>query len=242
MSIIQKFKDFKKKNDFQPGWPAIVFNPFFFARRGLFGHMKKLAPTLKGNLLDVGCGSKPYRSLFTVDSYLGMDIEQSGHSHENEDIDVYYDGHTFPFEAGTFDSLLCNQVFEHVFNPEEFLNELNRVLKKGGHLLLTVPFAWDEHEQPYDFARYSSFALKFLLEKHGFEMVQQEKSVNDLRAVVQLFDMFLFKKFGGKNKYQRLLVTFVLIAPINLLASLISVLPLRNDDLYLDNIILARKK
>ncbi len=241
MSLIQKFKNFKKKNDFQPGGLAIIFNPFFFARRGLFRHIRDLAPSLKGRLLDVGCGSKPYRNLFTVDSYTGMDIEQSGHSHENEDIDIYYDGHTFPFEANHFDSILCNQVFEHVFNPEEFLSELSRVLKSGGNLLLSVPFAWDEHEQPYDYARYSSFALKFLLEKHGFEVIKQVKSVNDLRAVVQLFDMFIFKKFGGGNKYQRLLLTFLIIAPVNLLTSLISLIPLRNDDLYLDNIILARK-
>jgi SAM-dependent methyltransferase len=66
-------------------------------------------------------------------------------------------------------------VLEHVFNPDDFLNEVNRVLKPSGKLLLTVPFVWDEHEQPYDYARYSSFGLRSLLEKHGFSIVKHEK-------------------------------------------------------------------
>ena len=61
--------------------------------------------------------------------------------------------------------MLCNQVLEHVFNPDEFLLKINRVLKNDGKLLLTVPFVWDEHEQPFDYARYSSFGLKALIEK-----------------------------------------------------------------------------
>ena len=46
---------------------------------------------------------------------------------------------------------------------------------------MTIPFVWDEHEQPYDFARYSSFGIKSLLEKHGFHVQKQMKSVNDIR-------------------------------------------------------------
>ena len=41
--------------------------------------------------------------------------------------------------------ILSNQVFEHVFNPNEFLKEINRVTKMGG-VFMTVPFVWDEHE------------------------------------------------------------------------------------------------
>lgn len=241
MSLFQQLKSFKEKNDFDPGLTALFYNPFFFARKGLIHAMKKEAPHLKGKLLDVGCGRKPYRTLFTVDSYIGMDIEQSGHSHENEDIDVYYDGKVFPFENASFDSILCNQVFEHVFNPEEFLTEISRVVKKDGQLLLSVPFAWDEHEQPYDYARYSSFALRFLLEKHGFEIISHHKCMNDVRAVLQLLSMFIFKKLGGKGKIQRLIVTFLLISPINILGSLIGLLSIKNDDLYLDNVIRAKK-
>jgi SAM-dependent methyltransferase len=239
--MIAYLKQLKNKNDFNPGWLGIIINPFFFARLGLHKAIYKLAPQLKGKLLDVGCGHKPYKQLFKVDKYIGMDIEQSGHTHENEDIDIFYDGRTFPFEDNSIDSVLCNQVLEHVFNPSEFLSEINRVLKKDGHFLLSVPFAWDEHEQPFDYARYSSFGLVHLLKIHGFEIVEHIKSTPDIRAILQLLNMFIFKKIGGKNKYQRLVVTIIFLFPINLLGTLLSIFPVKNQDLYLDNVILAKK-
>jgi SAM-dependent methyltransferase len=54
-------------------------------------------------------------------------------------------------------------VLEAIFEPKCFLKELTRVLKPGGYALFTVPFIWDEHDQPNDFARYSSFALSTYL-------------------------------------------------------------------------------
>ena len=68
----------------------------------------------------------------------------------NKHADRSYDGKTFPFSDGEFDAVLTSEVLEHVFNPDEFLSEINRVLRDDGVLLLTVPFVWDEHEQPFD--------------------------------------------------------------------------------------------
>ena len=49
-------------------------------------------------------------------------------------------GRRFPISDGEFDAVLTSEVLEHVFNPDEFLSEINRVLRDGGVLLLTVPF------------------------------------------------------------------------------------------------------
>ena len=129
---------------------------------------------LKGRLLDVGCGSKPYQELFAVDDYIGLDIDNEA-MRNRKIADYFYDGTTFPFNDNEYDSVLCNQVLEHVFNPDEFLSEIKRVLKPGGRLLLTVPFVWDEHEQPHDYARYSSFGLKALIDKNGFNVIEYKK-------------------------------------------------------------------
>ena len=45
---------------------------------------------LNGVLLDFGCGSKPYSSLFKVDEYNGVDFENEGHPHDNEQIDIFF--------------------------------------------------------------------------------------------------------------------------------------------------------
>ena len=61
------------------------------------------------------------------------------------------------------------------------LGRINRVLKSSGMICMTIPFVWDEHEQPYDFARYSSFGIKSLLEKLWISCTAQMKSVNDIK-------------------------------------------------------------
>ncbi len=239
--MIQAFKAFKIRQDFFPGWYALFTNPFFIARYGLMKHMQSLALQCKGHLLDIGCGRKPYKSLFQVDSYLGLDIENPGHSHEQEDIDVFYDGQRFPFEDSSFDSALCNQVLEHVFNPEEFVAEIHRVLKPGGKLLLTVPFVWDEHEQPFDYARYSSFGLKSLFEKHGFRIVEHRKSVASIAAVFQLLIAYIYKLTVTRFYPVNAFLAVVLMFPFTLTGSLLSFILPGNKDLYLDNILLAEK-
>jgi ubiquinone/menaquinone biosynthesis C-methylase UbiE len=143
------------KEQFDPSFVlGIWINPFFVIRRGLITGVGSISKHMKGGkLLDVGCGSKPYERMFEVEKYVGIDLEVSGHDHSFSKIDKFYDGKTIPFEEDFFDNVFCSEVFEHVFNIEELLDEIHRVLKPGGKLGFTCPFVWDEHEQPYDFAR-----------------------------------------------------------------------------------------
>jgi SAM-dependent methyltransferase len=241
MSLYKKLKQYKNKQDFEPGVLGLLINPFYFARKGLFQNVKTIAHHIKGRTLDVGCGQKPYQHLFNTAAYIGMDVDQPGHDHSNENIDVYYDGRNFPFENKAFDSIITSQVFEHVFTPEEFLKEINRVLRINGHLLITVPFVWDEHEQPYDYARYSSYGLKHVLEKNGFQVVEMKKSVNDIRVIFQLLNAYIFKKTVTKSGIINLILTIVLIAPFNIIGELLHLFLPKNGDLYLDNIFVVKK-
>jgi len=108
---------------------------------------------------------------------------------------------------------------------------------------MTVPFVWDEHEQPYDYARYSSFGLKYLLKQSGFEIITHCKSTCGSRVVFQLFNTVIYKKTIWIRKHPIGLLTNVLLfAPVNMLGSILSSGKTKeNVDLYLDNIILARK-
>ena len=234
-------KKYFYKQKFNPDILGLFINPFYFARRGLYINIRKYSSEISGRILDVGCGQKPYQGLFNFEKYIGMDIENEGHVHINEDIDVFYDGIKFPFNENNFDAIITNQVFEHVFNPDVFLKEIHRVLKYKGKLLLTVPFVWDEHEQPNDFGRYSSYGLKHELEKNGFKIISQSKSVNDIRVIFQLLNLYIYKKISTKYRFLNLLFTLLFISWSNILGLILSVLLPKNDDLYLDNIILAEK-
>ncbi len=229
-----------RREMFSPGWFAIFINPFYFARAGLYRAMTDFAPRLNGRLLDVGCGSKPYRSLFSVGTYVGLDVDNES-SRRQGVADHLYDGHTFPFAEGAFDSVLCNQVLEHVFNPDEFLREIARVLTPGGRLLLTVPFVWDEHEQPYDYARYSSFGLRALLEKNGFRLIVHNKLGADVTTLFQLLNVYLFKVIRPMPVALRLLFTVTIMAFVNLFGLLARSLLPSSPDLFLDHVVLAER-
>lgn len=238
--MMRLLKEYCRRQMFFPGWLGVFVNPFYFARAGLRDAMIDLAPELTGRLLDVGCGTKPYRVLFTVDAYVGLDIDSDA-SRQRGVADHLYDGKTFPFGDGSFDAVLCNEVLEHVFNPDRFLEEIARVLKPGGKLLLTAPFVWDEHEQPYDYARYSSFGLRALLARQRLEIVQYKKLGADPSTIFQLANAYLFKVIQGLPRPITLLLTATVMALINLLGLLARRLLPGNPDLFLDHAVLAEK-
>ena len=238
--MLRTLKQIYIKEQFNPKILGLFINPFYFARKGLYQNVSKLITNLNGKLLDVGCGTKPYENICNVDEYIGLEIDDEANRQHNY-ADVFYDGKTIPFEDKSFDSILSNQVFEHVFNPNQFLKEINRVTKVGGRFLITVPFVWDEHEQPYDYARYSSFGLKHILSENGFEVVRHKKSNNGIEVIFQLINDYLYKVIMTENAYFNLLIIILLMAPINMSGLILSKLLPRNNDLYLDNIVLAKK-
>jgi SAM-dependent methyltransferase len=231
--------EYVRAQSFHPTWGGVFVNPFFIARRGLARAVAELAPAMKGRLLDVGCGSKPYARLFCVDEYVGLDVD-SRRTRELGVADAFYDGGRFPFEAASFDSVLCNQVLEHVFEPDRFVAEIARVLRPQGMVLMTVPFVWDEHEQPVDFARYSSFGLKALLERHGLTVVDQRKMAADVSVLFQLANAYLYKVLPDSAILHRIVCAAVM-APVSAAGIVLGNLLPANADLYLDQAVLARK-
>jgi len=238
--MLNRLKSVFNDQQFRPSWWGILINPFYIARKGLYEHIRSLGGSIIGDVLDVGCGQKPYQNMFNSSEYIGLELDTPD-NRRNKKADIFYDGVRFPFPDDRFDGVVINQVFEHIFNPGEFLGEVRRVLKTGGSLLLTVPFVWDEHEQPHDFARYSSFGLRSILEQHGFVILEQRKSVNDISLLFQLLNAYLYKVTVTRNKFVNACITSFLMAPVTLAGLVAAKLFPGNDDLYLDNIVLARK-
>lgn len=228
--------------DFNPP----ITEPAYLMRKRLLKALLKYTPQLSGSIMDFGCGSKPYKSLFNVKEYLGVDFHGQGHSHENELIDVYYDGISLPFESNRFDGIFSSEVFEHIFNLEIILKELNRVLKHGGKLLITCPFAICEHEVPNDFARYTSYGLKDLLQRNGFEIITFEKAGTASETISQIFISYFYsgilRKFLGKIPVVRTVAKIFFISILNILSILLNAILPRRNDLYMNNVVWAIKK
>jgi SAM-dependent methyltransferase len=227
--------------EFLPNIQYVFSNPFYITRRHLYRNIKELSDHFgTGLLLDIGCGTKPYERMFSKATYKGLDYRKAG-ANQNPHADILYDGGKFPIKTKMFDYALATEVLEHVFEPDSFVGEIARILKPGGLLLLTVPFIWDEHEQPYDFGRYTSFGIRALLERNGFEILAQRKTGGFIETLGQLFCTYLYYTFS-KNRILYKLSLPLIFAPLQLLTILMAkVLPV-NQGFYLDNILLCRKK
>lgn len=149
------------------------------ARRYLWSfdylHMRPLLVTLfrsrtfvQGIVLDIGCGNRPYQSWFPkATTYIGVDMDPV-----NGQPDVVAIGGSLPFAANSFDSIFSAQTLEHVADPFAVMTEITRVLKPGGHLVLTAPQAWRVHERPHDYFRFTCYGLRYLAERHDLEVVR----------------------------------------------------------------------
>lgn len=216
-------------------------NGAYYARNELLKAVKNYAHYINGKTLDVGCGKKPYKSLFSSSEYIGLDFE-GAHDHSDEDIDVFYDGKEFPFKDNEFDSVVCTQTLEHVNNPNDLVKEIHRVLKSEGILLLSVPFIWGEHEKPHDYTRYTSFGLKYLLEQTGFDVLKQYKTLQDIRAIYQLKNFFIFtKKNINKNRITKY-YNGALLLYNNIMGAIRYAINKEQSDIFIDNVIVCKKR
>jgi SAM-dependent methyltransferase len=111
---------------------------------------------LKGKVLDVGCGIGDFLAFRKVNT-VGIDINplNVNYCKSNKQEAHVIDGSTYPFEKQSFDSVILDNVLEHLVQPEITINEISRVLKSNGVLVIGVPgkkgYTMDsDHKKFYD--------------------------------------------------------------------------------------------
>lgn len=121
-----------------------------------------------GDVLDVGCGSMPYRSavLEVAESYDGLDVEK-----RHEDVRFVASATDMsPVPTDAYATVLCAEVLEHVPDPDRAMSEIARVLQPNGRLIMSVPFLARLHEEPDDYGRYTEHGLRVLCERAGLRI------------------------------------------------------------------------
>jgi SAM-dependent methyltransferase len=133
----------------------------------LFQHLSEFASGLKDELvLDVGAGMRQYQGLFARERYQSCDMEEGFHADQRHDfLANIYD---IPQPDQTYDVVLMLQVLEHLEFPLDGLNEVNRILKPGGRLFLSVPQAAGDHFEPHHYFNYTQYGLNSVLRQTGF--------------------------------------------------------------------------
>lgn len=160
---------------------------------------------LTGHLIDIGCGTKPYKDMLApyVTSHVGIDHPDS--LHEKSNVDKVGTAYQIPADDASFDSAICSAVLEHLEEPEQALRECHRVLKPGGVAIYSIPFIWHLHEEPRDYYRYSKYGLKYLFEKVGFEIVELTALSGFWVTFGQLFVYNLYRLNRGPLRWLRII-------------------------------------
>lgn len=125
-------------------------------------------------VLDAGAGEGAYKSHFPRRRYVGLDLGIGDGAWDYSGLDVVGDLSSLPFPAGVFDAALNIVTLEHVKDPGLVMRELARVLRPGGRLLLVVPHAWEVHQHPHDFFRFTRFGVEELARRAGMRVVSME--------------------------------------------------------------------
>jgi len=159
---------------------------------------------LRGKLIDIGCGPKPYEHLLArfVTEHVGVDHRDS--LHDLSRTELLGSAYSVPVPDESFDSALCTAVLEHLEEPTLALKECYRILKRGGCALYSVPFIWHLHEEPRDFFRYSKFGLQYLFQQTGFEILQMKPLAGFWVTFGQLFVYYLYTLNRGPLRWLRL--------------------------------------
>lgn len=185
--------------------------------------LKKMEPG--GEILDAGAGEQQFKKFCTHLKYVSQDFAEYDGSGNTEglqtikwdygDLDIISDITDIPVEDGSFDVVMCTEVLEHVADPQRVLEELTRVLKPNGHLILTAPFCSLTHFAPYHF--YSGFNRYFYeewLKKYNYEILEMESNGNFFEYIAQeiLRIPNVVKQYNkSKTSYLQLLLIFLMV-------------------------------
>ncbi len=209
-------------------------NPLWVARRFLRHEVARQAHLARGWMLDVGCGGQPYRKLFDVERYIATDLPPT------RGVDLHSDALRLPFADESFDTVLCNQVLEHVPDPRKLMSEVRRVLMPGGVLLLTTPQVWGLHHEPYDFFRYTPYGLRSLSEQGGLTVVHVGPTCGLWATLAQRMADTVVHLYARRLPRSVIFLLGLALWPILALAYVVDrVVGKRGDTL--DNVLVARK-
>lgn len=157
-------------------------------------------------VLDVGAGSCPYQKFFSHCVYRTHDFAKNTKNvNYCSKLDYISDITSIPVASNSFDVVLCTEVLEHVPYPIEALQEMARILKPGGKLLLTAPLSSGLHQMPYHFyGGYTPEWYKYFCQKFGLEIIEIKENgaffkmlAQESARVAWTFDKH--KEFHGKN-------------------------------------------
>lgn len=181
-------------------------------------------------ILDAGAGELRFKPDCDHLEYVAQDFGQyEGTGDEglqtgdwdNSRLDIISDITEIPVDDESFDAILCSEVFEHIPDAVAALNEFTRILRPGGILIITAPFASLTHFAPYHFCGYNKYWYQHHLPRLGFDIEVLKHNGSWFSFIAQELRR---TRFMGKTYSSKILglVTRIAVVPIIVLLSMLS--------------------
>lgn len=191
---------------------------------------------IKGKVLETGCGNGENKERILkaagkrITSYLATDYSSwddifvrynnrtsvlgilssylFGKQKTKSSVDQVADALNLPFKTGSFDTYCSFEVLEHISDPDTFFSEASRVLKKGGHCVISVLYYYREHSEGtgFDYFRYTKSCLTLLGKKHGLRAVSIHTRSFFGTSMAAGTNQFVIRKIMEKNWLVKLLL------------------------------------
>ena len=203
--------------------------------------LKILNSVKNSKILDIGPGDFRHKienfSKFN-NKYFPIDVKKSGHTISNKKFAKFYDGVNIPYKSDFFDFVIFTETVEHVEQPNKLKQDIHRVLKKKGKVLITVPFLFAEHEMPYDFRRFTLDGLIKLFNHNKEYTIQKKKKLfQGISSIERLISSELIKT----KKVDNYLVDKIIRHSLKIIFYFIGIF-YKFDNSYGGSLILLKKK
>ncbi len=167
----------------------IIYQP---DRHLLKNFVSKHAKAFNGAILDAGGGPIRYKHLFDhCQSFTTLDID------EKTKPDIVASVEDIPLKDSSYDGVICSQVLGDVWNIQQAISEMVRIVKPGGLILITESLFNEQHDEPHDYWRLTKFTWKKLLEEHcKIEVLEerggyfQQKAQQCIRYHIEKYNLY----------------------------------------------------
>ena len=212
-----------------PSLKDVDYLVLWHRRRHIVNFLLSIAdPAL--SVLNVGGRIQPYRPLLEdrEQFLVALDPQLDGL------VDVVGIGETLPFRDSSFNLVMCTQVLTYVRDPAKVVDEMYRVLREGGHLILSVPSFFPEHHDEQ--WRFLPGGLRQLLAR--FRTIRIEPEGHSIAGLFRALNVFLH--YGIGSRWRRL-AEYTTIPLLNVAGRCLDRLASGNDMCTANYSILARK-
>jgi SAM-dependent methyltransferase len=190
--------------------------------------LERVRDHVRGDLLDVGCGARPFEPLLRgrVRRYFGADVPHSTEL-SGAGPDVFAPAEALPFRDGSFDTLLAMALMPYLPVPDLMLREARRVLRPGGIAIIEFQMMGPPWNPPRDYFRFTRYGAELLLLRNGFEPLVAIP-VGGLMARVGLWAL------AGLNRINRGPLRVLTEIPVRLLYALLQLTFEGLDQVFFD--------